>query len=214
VSVHLEVLTPDQQVVLKASAQAAQRWEAYLAGGAGLALQLGHRRSVDFDWFTRQTLAPADVLRDLQSLGLPVQIRQNDEGTFLGQVGGVDYSVFRYRYELVEPPIVFKGCQLASLRDIAAMKMTAIVQRATKRDYVDLYAIFSTRSIGLGDAVSTMKQKFPGVDPSLALRALTYFKDVDKQPMPEMLAKMSWDDVKAGLVRLRNRALDRGGPSR
>jgi hypothetical protein len=213
VSVHLEVLTPDQQVVLKASAQAAQKWEAYLAGGAGLALQLGHRRSVDFDWFTRQTLAPADVLRDLQSFGLPVQIRQNDEGTFLGQVGGVDYSVFRYRYELVEPPIAFKGCQLASLRDIAAMKMTAIVQRATKRDYVDLHAIFSMRSIGLGDAVSTMKQKFPGVDPSLALRALTYFNDVDKQPMPEMLAKMSWDDVKAGLVRLRNRALDRG-PSR
>jgi len=207
-------LTPEQQVVLKASAQAAQKWEAYLAGGAGLALQLGHRRSVDFDWFTRQTLAPADVLRDLQSFGLPVRIRQNDEGTFLGQVGGVDYSVFRYRYELVEPPIVFNGCQLASLRDIAAMKMTAIVQRATKRDYVDLHAIFCTRSIGLGDAVSTMKQKFPGVDPSLALRALTYFNDVDKQPMPEMLAKMSWDDVKAGLVRFRNRTLDRGRPSR
>jgi hypothetical protein len=127
-------LTCDQQVVLKASAQAAQKWEAYLAGGAGLALQLGHRRSV-------------------------------------------------------EPPILFKGCQLASLKDIAAMKMTAIVQRATRRDYVDLHAIFCTRSIGLGDAVSAMKQKFPGVDPSLALLALTYFNDVDKQPMPKMLAR-------------------------
>lgn len=213
-TIHPEVLTPQQQVVLKASAQVVQKWDAYLAGGAGLALQLGHRRSVDFDWFTRRTLPPTEVLSDMQSLGLPVHVRQNDEGTFLGQVGGIDYSVFRYRYDLVGRCVEFEGCKLASLKDVAAMKMTAIVQRATKRDYVDLYAIFNTESVDLGDAVSTMRRKFPGVDPSLALRALTYFDDVDKQPMPEMLAKMSWDDVKAGLVRVRSRGVDRSGPSR
>ncbi len=213
-TVHPEVLTTQQQAVLRASAQVSQKWEAYLAGGAGLALQLGHRRSLDFDWFTRKTLPPAEVLRDIRSLGLPVDVRQNDEGTFLGQVGGIDCSVFRYRYALVGRPVEYEGCHLASLRDIAAMKMTAIVQRATKRDYVDLYAIFKNGSVDLGDAVSTMKRKFPGVDPSLAQRALGYFKDVDKQPMPEMVVKMSWNDVKAGLLRVRSRGIDRGGPSR
>jgi hypothetical protein len=103
---------------------------------------------------------------------------------------------------------------LASLKDIAAMKMTAIVQRATKRDYVDLHAIFKNGSVSLGDAVFAMQRKFPGVDPSLALRALTYFKDVDQQPMPEMLAKTSWDEVKHGLVLTRNRGFGRGGLSR
>jgi hypothetical protein len=214
VTVHPEVLTPQQQVVLKASAQVVRKWDAYLAGGAGLALQLGHRRSVDFDWFTRKTLPPTEVLSDMRALGLPVHVRQNDEGTFLGQVGGVDYSVFRYRYDLVGRSVEFQGCKLASLQDIAAMKMTAIVQRATKRDYVDLHAIFKAGSVDLGDAVSTMRRKFPGVDPSLALRALGYFEDVDKQPMPEMLLKMSWDEVKAGLVRVRSRGIDRGGLSR
>jgi hypothetical protein len=121
--------------------------------------------------------------------------------------------VFRYRYELVGRPVEYEGCHLASLKDIAAMKMTAIVQRATKRDYADLYAIFKNGSVDLGDAVSTMKSKFPGVDPSLALRALGYFEDGDKQPMPEMLVNMSWNDVKAGLLHVRSRGIDRGGPS-
>ncbi|MBV9946182.1 MAG: hypothetical protein JOZ69_04980, partial [Myxococcales bacterium] len=98
---HPEVLTPAQKVVLDASATITQSWDAYLAGGASLGLQLGHRRSIDFDWFTPKTLEPAELLKGLQSLGLPVQVRQNDEGTFLGQVGGVEYSVFRYRYPLV-----------------------------------------------------------------------------------------------------------------
>ena len=149
--IHPEVLTDAQTSVLKRSAQLTRGWEAYLAGGAALALQLGHRRSADFDWFTRKTLPPADLRKDLESLRLPVEIRQNDEGTFLGSVGGVDYSVFRYRYELVGRPIQYEGVSLASLQDIAAMKMTAIVQRATKRDYVDLHAIFRNRTVTLGD---------------------------------------------------------------
>jgi hypothetical protein len=210
---HPEVLTPPQKAVLAASADITNRWEAYLVGGAAVALYLGHRRSGDLDWFTKRTLPPSDVLSDVKSLGMPVHVRQNDEGTFLGHVGGVDYSVFRYRYDRVGRPTSFEGCQLASLKDIAAMKMTAIVQRATKRDYVDLHAIFRERSVTLGDAVSAMERKFPGVNPSLALRALTYFKDVDAQPMPEMLAKTSWEQVRRELVITRNRGLGRGGPS-
>jgi hypothetical protein len=134
-----------------------------------------------------------------------VEVRQNRDGTFLAQVGRVDYSVFRYRYELVEAPISYQGCLLAAPTDIAAMKMTAIVQRATKRDYVDLHVLLESRAITLTGTVRAMQRKFPGVDPRLALRALVYFDDVDKQPMPEMLAKISWDDVKRGLRRARER---------
>jgi hypothetical protein len=126
----------------------------------------------------------------------------------------VDFSVFRYRYALVERPVAFEGCGLASVKDIAAMKMTAIVQRATKRDYVDLHALFKSGRVELAEAVSAMKKKFPGVNPSLALRAMTYSKDVEQQPMPAMLTKTSWEDVKRDLVHIRDRGLGRGGPSR
>lgn len=211
---HREILTKPQEKVLLASSSIVQEWGAYLAGGVGLGLQLGHRRSADFDWFTPKTLEPTTVLKDVQSIGFAVEVRRNDEGTFLAQVGGVDYSVFRYRYQLVERPVLFEGCRLASLQDIAAMKMTAIVQRATKRDYVDLHAIFKSGHVELDEAVSTMRKKFPGVDPSFALRALGYFADVEQQPMPIMLAKTSWEDVKRELVAVLDRGRSRGGPAR
>jgi hypothetical protein len=200
--------------LLSSAASIAQKWGAYLAGGAAAALQLGHRRSVDFDWFTTKTLPPAQVLKDLQSLRLAIDVRQNNEGTFLAQVGGVDFSVFRYPYELVGRPVTFEGCQLASLKDIAAMKMTAIVQRAVKRDYVDLHFLFQQGKVSLSEVVSTMERKFTGVDPSVAVRAMTYFKDVEHQPMPQMLVKMSWEDVKRGLMLVQERGLGRGTMSR
>lgn len=158
---HPEVLLPKQAVLLAGTGSLSRKWGAYLAGGAAAALQLGHRRSVDFDWFTRKTLPPEQVLEDVQSLRLPVDVRQNNEGTFLAQVGGVDFSVFRYPYELVGKPVSFEGCELAPLNDIAAMKMTAIVQRAVKRDYVDLHVLFSTGRLSLTEVVSTMTRKFP-----------------------------------------------------
>jgi hypothetical protein len=208
------VVPPEQQLVLDATAALSKRWGAYLAGGLGAALQLGHRRSADFDWFTPRTLAPSDLLKELRSTSLPVQVRQNDEGTFLGTVGGVDYSVFRYPYPLAESPVSIGGCEVASLKDIAAMKMTAIVQRNAKRDYVDLHAILTSGQASLRDVLSTMRQRYPGYDTSLSLRALTYFRDVEGQAMPAMLAKTSWESVKRDLVRMLERDLGRGGPAR
>lgn len=201
-------LTREQLAVLASSVPLAQRWDAYLAGGMALALHLGHRRSADFDWFTPKTLPPAEVLRDLQSLAMPLQVRQNDHGTFLGQVGGVDFSVFRYPYPLVEPPVRIAGATVASVTDIAAMKMTAIAQRATKRDYVDLHAILREARLGLRDVVLAMQQKYPRYDPAHSLRALTYFRDVDSQPMPVMLSQTSWEEIKRDLLRMRDRHRD------
>ena len=101
---HPEALTAEQQAVLLASAPVSRKWGAYLAGGSALALHLGHRRSVDLDWFTKNTIEPIALLKDITSLGLPVAVTQNTEGTFLGRVGSVQYSVFRYRYKSDRTP--------------------------------------------------------------------------------------------------------------
>jgi hypothetical protein len=96
----------------------------------------------------------------------------------------------------------------------AARVTTAIVQRATKRDYVDLHAILTTGQVRLPDVLSTMQRKFPRYDSSLSLRALRYFGDVDGQAMPAMIAPTSWETVKGELPRILERQLGRGGPSR
>lgn len=165
-------------------------------------MHLGHRVSEDFDWFTTQTIEPAALLADVRALGFPVTVDQNGQGTFLGRVGGVKFSVFRYRYPLVGAAVEVEGCRLASLRDLGAMKLAAIMARATKRDYVDLHALLVKKAIPLADLVEAFKAKYPDADLHPALRALTYFVDVDQEEMPKMLDGTTWKDVKAGLVKV------------
>jgi len=190
-----------------ASAGPAKAWGAYLAGGLAIALQLGHRVSAYFDWFTSNTIPAAKLLDDIKATGCNVVVRQNDEGTFLGQVNGLEYSVFRYRYEVVGRVREIEGCQVASLEDIGAMKLAAICQRTVKRDYVDLHAILTTGRVTMGDLASAWNRKYPGKDIRFALRALGYFADVDKARMPEMLSKSSWETIKTDLARLTARGL-------
>jgi hypothetical protein len=200
--VHFEALLPKQREVLLASARPAKTWGAYLAGGLAIALQLGHRVSADFDWFTANTIPPKKLLDDIKTTGLTVAVRQNDEGTFIGQVDGIEYSVFRYRYEVVGPGQEIGGCKVASLEDLGAMKLAAICQRSVKRDYVDLHAILTMGSVSLGNLVRAWNRKYPGKDVGFALRALAYFPDVDKARMPEMLLKTTWKKIKADLEKL------------
>lgn len=185
-----------------ASAALARTWGAYLAGGLAVALQLGHRVSADFDWFTANTIPPAKLLDDIKATGFAVAVRQNDEGTFLGQVDGLEYSVFRYRYDVVGLVQEIEGCRVASLEDLGAMKLAAICQRSVKRDYVDLHAILTLGGVSIGDLVSAWNRKYPGKDVGFALRALVYFADVDDARMPEMLSRTTWVKVRTDLEKL------------
>jgi hypothetical protein len=199
--IHREILTEAQKRVLQASTSPAQEWGAYLAGGAATGLHIGHRRSDDFDWFTPNTIKPATLLKRLEATRLSIEVTQNDEGTFLGYVEGVKFSVFRYRYPLVAALVPVDGANLASLQDIAAMKLVAVVQRAEKRDYVDLHALLTERKITLGVMFHALVQKAPQLDPAVAYRALGYFVDAEKTKMPQMLNTTTWEKIKADLTR-------------
>jgi hypothetical protein len=198
--VHLKALTVAQRRILRACSKPTQAWGAYLAGGAAIALNLGHRRSDDFDWFGPRAVPPAELLEDVRTLGRTIEVDQNDEGTFLGHVDGVKFSVFRYRYPLLAETIAVEGCQLASLEDIAAMKLLAVAQRAVKRDYVDIHALLTLGGLSLEAMVHAFHEKFPTGDPSVVFRALAHAGDADKGPMPEMLNGTTWEQVKKDLT--------------
>ena len=198
--VHLEALTAVQRRILQGCSKATNSWGTYLAGGAAAALHFGHRRSDDFDWFGPRAIPPADLLKDVRTLGRTIEVDQNNEGTFLGRIDGVKFSVFRYRYPLLDPTTTVEGSPVASLRDIAAMKMLAVTQRAVKRDYVDIHALLVLGEMLLETMVQAFHQKFPTGDPVSAVRALTYVGDVEKGPMPEMLNDTTWDQVKKDLA--------------
>jgi hypothetical protein len=203
-SLHWEALPARQREVLRACVGPAQHWRAYLAGGTALALHLGHRRSEDLDWFTPATLDPGQLLTDVKAMGFPLKLVQNDAGTFLAIVGGVKFSVFRYRYPVIGPFVETKGVKLASLRDLAAMKLAALMARATKRDYIDIHELLTSKRMTLPAMVQAFKEKYPGHDVSGAIRAFTFFDDVVGD-LPIMLTTTTWKKVTTDLARIAKR---------
>jgi len=204
---HWKALPARQQEVFRACAKISRRWGAYLAGGTALALHLGHRQSEDLDWFTPQTVAPDDLLVDAHGLGFPTTVIQNDEGTFLATVGDVKFSVFRYRYPMIDSFVEVEGINLASARDLAAMKLAALMGRATKRDYIDVHVLLTEGHLSLPEMIRAFEQKYPKHDVQGALRALAFFADVEGN-MPIMLAPTTWKKVTTDLARLARRYSD------
>ena len=116
-------------------------------------------------------------------------------------------SLFRYRYPLLDPAAEWRGLPVASVRDIAAMKVSAIVGRGSRKDFVDLHAICG--KLGLPAVLDACKQKFldHGDFVMQALRALVYFEDAEKEPLPRLLKEVAWDRVTTFFEREVPRAL-------
>src|SRR5580658_356178 len=87
------------------------------------------------------------------------------------------------------------------MRDLAAMKLLAVYQRGTKKDFIDVYAMMMARRLTLSAMLDAFREKFGVSDTREVLRALSYFGDADPLPMPHMLWPMTWDEVKAGVLR-------------
>ena len=109
--------------------------QTYLAGGSSLALQLGHRKSIDFDFFTEEGLDLKKVKKLMQSIGV-YKSESETPKTLVGEFNRIKFSLFHYPYKLIDETNQFGGINLANIRDIAAMKLAAITDRGTKKDYI------------------------------------------------------------------------------
>mgnify|MGYP001595150747 CR=1 FL=1 len=174
----------------------------YLAGGTGLALQIGHRKSEDFDFFTLQPFSTTDLFDEVQKylVNRTLVKIQEEKNTLIILVNDViKISFFYYPYPLLEPLLEQKSVKIASVVDIGCMKLSAIVSRATLKDYVDLY--FILKSVSLKELLEKSKQKHPTLDTNLVLKSLIYFDDVDTDPMEFMPDHIvSFDQVKTFLT--------------
>lgn len=194
---HYEVLSPEGLNTLTALKDAKLLHDFYLAGGTALALQLGHRRSIDFDWFTADAFEPGLLLAGLQGLG-EVNISQQSPGTLHVVFQSTRLSFFQYPYPLVEPLIDADECRLAGPIDIGLMKLSAIANRGSKKDFYDLYRIAS-RIVSLDDLFRRLPEKFPRLKYSTyhLLRSLAYFDDAEHEPEPMLLQPIAWETVTA-----------------
>lgn len=167
----------------------------YLAGGTGLALHVGHRRSVDLDLFREAEFSSTD-LRDRLRTTEGFARLETAPGTVHLQLGGVKVSFFHCPYPLLFPARRFDMLAVADPRDIACMKVDAIANRGSRRDFVDLY--IAARIYGLARILEWFVEKYASVSYSRThlLKALTYFEDAERDPPPDLLAPLSWSDVR------------------
>lgn len=196
--IHADILTAVQKKALQRLGPFALREDFYLGGGTAVALQLGHRRSVDFDWFTSAHLA--DSLRLAASLGqekIPFTTGQVEHGTLHGSVYRVRVSFFDYAYPLLKPAFHWKeySCPLASLADLACMKLAAITQRGSKKDFIDIYALGRER-YSLEDMLTWYRTKYDVADIGHVLYGLSYFDEAEKERMPFMRWDVDWKDIR------------------
>jgi len=169
----------------------------YLAGGTALSLILGHRKSIDLDFFSSSFPKFEILMAKLKTLN-PKVINQ-DKGTLDLYMDDVKVSFLEYKYPLVGDFLEFDQVKVASLEDIACMKLSAISSRGSKKDFIDLY--FILQKFSLGELLALFEKKFKGVNYQMShiLKSLVYFEEAEKQPDPEFLVDVDWNEVKSFL---------------
>ena len=170
--------------------------ETYLAGGTAAALQLGHRISVDFDFFTTKEFMPKEISVALSKLG-SFDEEQESKGTILGKFEGINFSLFVYKYPLIFPALKYLSVSIADIRDIAAMKIDAIATRGAKRDFIDLYFICKS-GYQLTDLLDFYDKKYRRLASNHIhiQKSLVFFNDAEPDEMPRMLKNVKWEEVK------------------
>jgi len=171
--------------------------ETRLVGGTALALLLGHRISVDIDLFGIEAPNTQELQESLKDNGLDPLLNYSGASVSQFAINNVNVDVVRYPYQWLAPSINEEGVRLASLQDIAAMKLEAITNRGTKRDFVDVY--FLLKHFSLNEQMKLYTQKYPDGSSFNVMRSLTFFADAEEMPMPKMLIPVDWEEIKSAV---------------
>ena len=202
---HWEALTPNTQSAFHLLGEQEVTRRFYLAGGTGLALHLGHRFSADLDFFSENPNSMG--LDDRAAIRRPLEhptlaITYDKDGTFVATWQGVGVSFFRLdQVPVVLPFPVLDPIRVASVKEIGAMKLAAIIGRGTRKDFVDLY--FILQQVPLEDLFRVAAVKYARVRTFAmsATRAMAYFEDAESLPIPQMLDPTPWSQMKRFLVK-------------
>lgn len=194
---HYETVHPNTLELLRKIQSLEMFKDARLVGGTALALQLGHRKSIDLDFFGSVNASLQEISLELSEFASVTPISESKMMRFL-IVDGVKVDIVNYPYLWIDEPIIEDGVTLAGIKDIAAMKISAITNRGTRKDFVDFYFLLNLFSFD--ELINLYVQKYTDAHPFTTLKSLTYFEDAEQDPMPLMLSSLNWEDVKARII--------------
>lgn len=191
---HLETISPDTLTLLKKIQSLDEFNNTRLVGGTALALQLGHRKSIDLDFFGNLETSLEELSAILSEFSTVTPVSSSRMTRFL-VVDGVKVDIVTYPYGWIDNPVNAEGVVLAGIKDIAAMKLSAITNRGTKKDFIDYY--FLLKRYSLEELIELYRQKYSDAQLFTSIKSLSYFDDAESDPMPDMIVPVDWDEVKS-----------------
>lgn len=171
----------------------------YMAGGTALSLQLNLRESFDFDFCVLDMFNSDVLISELKSIG-NIEVKQNQKGTVDVLLDGVQVSFFFYPNNLLDDTVnnnEIPDLKMASILDIAAMKVAAIGGRGAKKDFFDLYNIMKKCNIDTEKLASAVIKKFgTNVNYVNMIMGLSYFEDAESEELPKTFVEYDWNTIK------------------
>ena len=167
--------------------------EMRLVGGTSLALQIGHRKSIDIELFGILSADYENLVDELKTLGEVVSLK-NSKNIHSLLINEIKVDIVNYEYKWLTNKITTDNIHLASIEDIAAMKLNAIIGRGSKKDFIDLF--FILKDYSLATLIDFYTKKYNDGSTFLVLKSLTYFEDADMEEMPFMFNNIDWQTIK------------------
>jgi len=168
--------------------------EMRLVGGTSLALQIGHRKSIDIDLFGKLTIDYNILVDELKSIGQVIPLK-NSKNIHTFTINEIKVDLVNYEYSWLTEKIISDNIYLATIEDIAAMKLNAIIGRGSKKDFIDLF--FILKKYNFNELFKFYNKKYHDGSIFLVLKSIVYFDDADKEEMPFMFEEISWDEIKS-----------------
>lgn len=190
-----ETVTPSTLELLKKLMEDTELQDFVLVGGTSLALQIGHRVSVDLDLFSVNSFVETDLNQYLID-------RYHFETDFLarstvkGEIEGVQIDCLSHAYPLVGEINIYENIRLASLHDIAAMKLNAISGNGTRiKDFIDI--AYLAEYMSLNEMLASYQSKYKTMNVLIPVKALTYFDEINFAEPIKMLStkKFNWRKI-------------------
>ena len=191
---HLETISPDTLTLLRKIQSLDEFNNTRLVGGTALAMQLGHRKSIDLDFFGQFETSLEELTAILSEFSTVTPISSSRMMRFL-VVNGIKVDIVSYPYDWIDNPVYSDDIVLAGVKDIAAMKLSAITNRGTKKDFIDYY--FLLKRFSLAKLIELYRQKYSDAQLFTSIKSLSYFEDAESDPMPDMIFPVDWDVVKS-----------------